>query len=235
MAIKNFLTHKTLYKYLGIYCLCILVMTLIAILGAYVPKETGNLIFNENGVIESVTVLFYALCLIMMARWYGVESLFNKWYIYILLLALPLRELDFDKKFTTLGILKSKFFFSDLTTMTEKIIAGFVLLTILAAVLFVIKNHTKSFFINVLKLKPAEWAMGFGFGMMIISKTIDGVERKLASFNISISEDSNILVNRCEEIYEIAIPLAFLYAIYLYSDAHLKAHTKKQQAKEKNT
>ena len=50
----------------------------------------------------------------------------------------------------------------------------------------------------------------------VISKTLDGLARKLSSFGIYIDDSLNIFTSRLEEILELGIPLAFLYAIYLY-------------------
>ena len=60
------------------------------------------------------------------------------------------------------------------------------------------------------------WALGFGFGLMVLAKSVDGIGRKLDTFQLSLTDYSDQLIQRYEEIYELGIPLAFMLSIYLY-------------------
>ena len=66
---------------------------------------------EEGGVIETLSVFGYFLCVLLMllkGKWPYIKK-YN--YFLILVILLGFRELDFHKRFTTMGIFKSKFYF----------------------------------------------------------------------------------------------------------------------------
>lgn len=211
----SYLSHD-FSKYILTALLAFSIKTLVASFSMMLSASSVNFIFLENGLIETTTVIFYSLCIILFVWFHKVKSFTKYWSIVVLLMALALRELDFDKKFTTEGILKSEFLFSADVPMIEKILGGLVLIILIVALIHLIKTQAKPYWHAVWSFKSYAWALGFGFGLMVLAKSVDGIGRKLDTFQLSLTDYSDQLIQRCEEIYELGIPLAFMLSIYLY-------------------
>jgi len=75
---------------------------------------------SEGGVVESLSALGYFVCaalMLLMGGWHYVKKYH---YVFMLVMLFGMRELDFDKRFTTMGIFKSKFYASSDVPMIEK-------------------------------------------------------------------------------------------------------------------
>ena len=108
------------------------IIGLILIYGYSFTWEGSNrdLLLREGGLIESASSLGYFLCaalILYRGRW-----AYLKRYGYFLLLVFlfGFRELDFDKQFTTKGILQMNLYTSQGVPIIEKLI-GLVGITIL--------------------------------------------------------------------------------------------------------
>jgi len=202
---------------LGLYSAIILSLTAIAISAQGLHWKIDRQIFSENGYIENITAFLYLLAIIILFAYGRATSLKSHWYMYIIIAALGLRELDFDKKFTEIGILRSKFLFSPEVSLPAKAIGLCILITLIIAIVTLAKKHLVAFYRGSIKLATPEWALGFGFVMIILSKQIDGFERKIAQFNLTASDQAYKVIHHCEELYELMIPIALILAIVLYS------------------
>ena len=170
----------------------------------------------EGGFIEFGSAFGYFLCAVLLMALGRKPFIVAHYYLLILLACLGMRELDFDKRFTTEGILKSKFLFSDYVPMTEKLIGGLVLVILLFCIFQLAKNHFIPFFRGLFSFCEKEIAIGCGFAFIVISKTIDGAARKLEPFGILLSEEAADIYSYVEEVMELGIPVMFMIAIFVY-------------------
>ena len=99
------------------------------------------LLISEGGIIESLSALGYFISVAAMFYYGGVR--FAKRYHYLIMLTalFGLRELDFDKRFTSMGILKGRFFTSDLVPLEEKFIGAVVVLVLIYIVFRIVKDQ----------------------------------------------------------------------------------------------
>ena len=98
----------------------------------------------------------------------------------------------------------------------EKFVGIAVILLILYSVYILVIRHSKAFLKGLAALNLRSYVVFLALAIAVISKTLDGLARKLLSFGIYIDDSLSIFTSRLEEILELGIPLAFLYAIYLY-------------------
>lgn len=171
---------------------------------------------KEGGVIETLSALGYFLCaLLMIVR--GKWSYIKKYhYFFILVILFGFRELDFDKRFTTMGILKSKFYVSSSVPLSEKLIGLFVIAVLLYIIFSIVKNHYKDFFLNLKKLSPVHIGSLVTFLVLFVSKTLDGLSRKLGDFGFVMDEQLVIYFEAIEEILELGIPLLMISTLLIY-------------------
>jgi len=202
-----------IFKYIAVYLVLLTLMAAIGLGLTILPEPLLTWFFAEHGLIEGLTVLLYGVAICLLFFYGRTASLQSHWYLYALLAALSMRELDFDKKFTTMGILKSRFFFSDSVPAPEKMIAAPILLFLLAAILTWAYKHFTPYIKSVFRPARPAWVLGFGFVLIVLSKTIDGIERKLEDFNIAISVYAVDIFEHIEELYELGIPVAFILAV----------------------
>jgi len=117
------------------------------------------------------------------------------------------RELDFDKAFTPIGILNSRFFLSPDVPLGEKL-AGFIVISILIWSVYKILSQHFGSFLSDLREKTIE-AVGVAivFFLLAFSKSIDGLPRKLQPLGIEVSAETNAFFGALEEVLELGIPI----------------------------
>lgn len=183
---------------------------------------------KENGVIEILSALGYflaALLILIKGKWSYVTKYH---YFFILIIMFGLRELDFDKKFTTMGIFKIKFYLSSSVPTSEKLIGLLVTSFIVYIFITIIKNHSKDFFTKVKTVSPIHIGVLITFLVLLFSKAIDGLARKLGQLNIVIEQQTSIYFEVIEEVLELGIPLLIMATLFIYfSNEKLKIRSKK--------
>ncbi len=177
--------------------------------------------FSEGGIIENATVVAYLACLALMLFGGGLSFLRRYSYLPVLVLLMALRELDFDKRFTAVGILKSRFFFSDQVSLSAKFV-GLGLIFLLAwAVFSLLRHHVFPYigarFHPVLKARPRLFGLtATCFGLIIGSKSVDGLASKLPGLSPAQIADIGLVLMLIEETAELAIPFTIAAVFVLW-------------------
>ena len=194
----------------------IFTITIILILSLVYRIYEYPLWIEEGGVIETLTVFGYFLCALLMllkGRWPYIKK-YN--YFLILVVLFGFRELDFDKRFTTMGIFKTKFYLSSNVPVIEKLIALLVIIILLYIFISIIKNHSQGFFSKIKKKSPVHIGVLITFFILCFSKTIDGIARKLGDLNIFIDKQTSAWFHVIEEVLELGIPLLIISTLFIY-------------------
>ncbi|MEN8199997.1 MAG: hypothetical protein ABFR63_07990 [Thermodesulfobacteriota bacterium] len=184
-----------------LYLMVILTTLLIALIGTR-NEPFGYFLISESGPLQNFTVVGYFIAFLtaLVLQWNKRISL--GYSPAIILLVMGLRELDFHSRFTTMGIMKSRFYISEAVPLQEKIIGGAILLAVAVIVAAFFLRHYRSFW-QALKEKsrPALLTLS-GISFAVISKIIDST--------------SLLIGEALEESMETAIPYLFLAAMLLY-------------------
>jgi len=143
---------------------------------------------KEGGIIETLSVVGYFLCVVFIVIKGGWTYIKKYYYFFILIILFGLRELDFDKRFTTMGIFKSKFYVSSSVPMIEKVMGLLVIAVLLYIVVSIFKNHSQGFFSKIRQLSPVHIGSLITFLTIVFAKSIDGIARKLGYLNIFMDE-----------------------------------------------
>ena len=206
---------KQLVKHdLSINCfwLSLAIVLLISIMGLMTFMDTDEQmkLLTEHGLFESLTVYLYILCLVLIFIFWSWKKIISKWYLSALIILFVLRELDYDKVHFTHGVLKSRQYFSDLVGFPELIASISILIFIVLVLGSIIIREKDSFIKGVKSLKQSQLAILASIILIIVTKTIDGAERK---FGIDLTASYERLALIIEEVGEMGIPIMFAVAI----------------------
>lgn len=170
-------------------------------------ESVEDVLLSESGLIERASAIGYFACALFMLLKGGAEFVRTRGYFIVLVTLFGCRELDFDKAFTTIGILKSRFFVSPDVPAGEKV-AGFIVVAILIWAVYKILSQHFAGFLSDLRNKTAE-AVGVTivFFLLAFSKSIDGLPRKLQPLGIDVSADISAFFGALEEVLELGIPI----------------------------
>ena len=193
---------------LGLLILCGLVLNL--------GERHGLLRMGESGPIEVASAVGYFVCVLYMIARGGRDFLVSRGYFVVLTLLFGFRELDFDKAFTTMGILKSRFYLSTDVPLQEKVIGLLVIALIFWTVFQLLRNHFVEFLQGLKQRAPVALGVALIFFLLAFSKSIDGLARKLKPFGIETSAEVSRWAGSVEEVLELGIPIYMVLTFHAW-------------------
>lgn len=176
-----------------------------------INSDLRDAIIKEGGAVESLSAIGYFICAILLLL-IGRDHK-SCWYIMFILFVFGLREMDFHARFTTMSLLKTKFYLSPDVPVMEKVIGAIVILLLLYSFFHLVKNHFRDLMNAIKQMEPYAIGVLFGILLLFLTETLDGLARKLASIDITIGDDMSRLSSTIEETLEFGIPLMFMIAI----------------------
>lgn len=174
----------------------------------------AQFLLSESGPIEQASALGYFLCALYMLLHGGGEFLKKYSYLIVLVTLFGFRELDFDKRFTTMGILKSRFYLSPDVGLFEKVIGALIIALLLWAIVKTVKHHATSTLKGLKRLNERAVGVIAIFALVTVSKSIDGLARKLKPFGIETSNDVSFVASAVEEVMELGIPILMIIVFH---------------------
>lgn len=195
--------------HLGLYLGLCFIFLIIGFL-PFLDVEQQKKLLTEGGLFESFTVYLYIFCLILICVSWPLQKVLSNWYLSALIILFALRELDYDKAHFTHGVLKSRQYFSDLVGLPELLVSIVVLIFIFSVLLFIVLKERNNFIKGVINFEQSQLAVLASIILIIVTKTIDGAERK---FGIDLSPAGERFALIVEEVGEMGIPIMFAIAI----------------------
>lgn len=193
--------------YFRIYAILSTSLILLTAVITYLGPGKANFLLGEAGPIERASAIGYFLCAGYMIVSGGRKFVKRYNYIIVLVTLFGFRELDFDKRFTTMGILKSRFYLSSEVSPIEKLMGLMVIALLLWAVIKIVRNHLASTIANVVEFNERAVGLVMIFVLLAVSKSIDGMARKLKPFGVETSQQVSFLASSIEEVMELGIPI----------------------------
>ena len=147
----------------------------------------------------------------------GKLAYFKRHYdLFFLIILFMLRELDFDKQFTTMGLFKSKFFISNSVPLVEKTIGAIIILLLLYVVFSIIYRYSKEFWFGLKNHSIISFGALIVVTLLVVSKSLDGIDRKLKGVGVEIGDRASMHASAVEEILELSIPIILLITLSAY-------------------
>lgn len=202
------------------YGVCLVGLVILFVFSTTLNDDSRKLLLKEGGPVEVASAVLYLVC-VAYALFKGGVVYFKKYpYFVTIPLVFALRELDFGKRFTTVGLLKSKFVFSPLVPLHEKLIGIPILVLIALMLVLMFKNHLREFWAEFRKGSAVGIGMALMIGLIVVSKSLDGLERKCNSLGLAISPLIAKYSSVAEEILELGIPVIMLLLFSHYFNHH---------------
>ncbi len=203
-------------RYLRAYAVLALGLLLLCGLVLNLGDRHGQVLMGESGPIEVASAVGYFACVLYMIARGGRDFLVSRGYFVVLTLLFGFRELDFDKAFTTMGILKSRFYLSSDVPIPEKVIGLLVIALIFWTVFQLLRNHFVEFLQGLKQRAPVALGVGLIFFLLAFSKSIDGLARKLKPFGIETSAEVSRWAGSVEEVLELGIPIYMVLTFHAW-------------------
>lgn len=206
---------QLLYAYVTVMFVLLALFTVSTVLDDAARKA----LLSEDGPVEIVSAALYFVCVGYVLLKGGLAFL-RRWpYFVVIPLLFGMRELDFDKRFTTIGVLKSKFYVSPLEPLQTKLIVIALGLAVIYLVVLMMRNHLKDFWVSLRTGSPFGYGVALVLAMLVVSKSLDGLERKCNSIGLAVAPLLAKYSSVAEEIIELGIPviMLLLFAHYFKS------------------
>ncbi len=186
--------------------LCALFALVVMLCDAVIAPGAAPL--REGGGVEMASALLYAVPLALVVRGGGGRQ--GTWMTPVLLAAMAMRELDFDKRFTSEGLLSIKILTRD-TALAEKLLGLLVWAVLVTALVLILRRRGPALWRGIADRAP--WALYVAGGLVLaaVSKSLDGLGRKLDPV-MDVPGAVNALAGRVEEALELGIPIHFAMA-----------------------
>ncbi len=184
------------------------------------PPEITLAMIREGGLVEVLSAVgYFSAIIFLLVPAYRKKVNVGCSTGFILLL-FGMRELDFHRRFTTMGIFKTKFFVSSVVPLAEKIVISLILVCLLIFVILYLRKNSVLFFKRLREKVEYAILIAAGIGLMVFSKFMDSYSEPLKRIFILFYDDPDFLARIIEETCEMAIPVIFILAIihYRYSE-----------------
>jgi hypothetical protein len=178
----------------------------IAVLAASLMSvSTAHGILVEGGPVETVSALVQVAtaltALWLMRRHRGLFGL-----IALAAALMAARELDLHHAFTTHGIFSAKEFSRPEVPLAEKLLAGFALALVLAALVWTPILYRREIARLVRERAAAIWGIGTIVLLLPVLKMFDSLPRILRELGMPLGDEGLKYLLALEEIGELAIP-----------------------------
>lgn len=194
----------------GLSCM----IALLVVLTSLVFTNDTYALFREGGPIEGMSAAFWFVAALWLSVYLIRQRRGALWHLAVLLWAAGMRELDMDKAYTQDGILQLRLYSGDAPALQKLIGAAIVLLILTAAIRLLIRD-LPGFLRRIPALRANEWLVILIIELLFISKSIDGLGRKLAPFGVEISDWTSDFAGRAEEAMELFAAIFVLQVVVL--------------------
>ncbi|WP_316013759.1 hypothetical protein [Roseobacter sp. HKCCA0434] len=167
-------------------------------------------ILHEGGGVELASATLYFVGVALRLHLRGLAD----WQVPVAMLFMGLRELDFDKAFTSEGVFQLRLYSGD-NPIWEKAIGLVVVIVLLVALYRLARYQLPAWVRGVLSLRLWAWTFGIAGFLGVVSKTFDGLARKLEPLGIEISEALSRGTSRTEEALELWLAILIVQVVVL--------------------
>lgn len=169
---------------------------------------------HEDGPVEKASAVLWGGCALIALYFLPLHQLRSTWQIPAGFALLGARELDFDKRFLSEGILQARLYTGD-APLWEKAIGLAVVAVILLTAIRLLR-HGGPQVLAALKAGAAwAWSAVGALALLVVSKSIDGIDRKLDDFGIELSAGVVERAMVAEELMELTGATLVVWAVCL--------------------
>lgn len=194
----------------------LLSVTVAAIFFDLARAETVKDMFREDRAIESLSALWL---MVAAGAWVllGADDRGGRqWHVPVLLAMMGLRELDFDKRFLSEGILQLRLY-SGPSPLWEKAL-GLAVIALVLVCLWRLARISLPRWLAGMRQNAAPSLLAAGaVATLIVAKTIDGLGRKLEPFGVTLDAQLVQRLGRIEEMMEFGAAVLLVQAVVCFA------------------
>lgn len=171
----------------------------------------------ENGMIESLTVFFYVVAILVVIFAGTQMKGSTKCALVIMLAYMCMREMDLHKSVSSESILKSRFWLGAHIPVTDKLLAILILLPVLWMLFYFIRHCARTFFRELFNKEGHAITILVFFIVLGISKCIDRSLNVLTElYKMHFPDWLIALQVSQEEFLECLLPILIIVACWQY-------------------
>ncbi len=178
--------------------------------------------FAEGATVERSTtaVLFLTAATFLVAL--VARGWRSRWHLVAVLVLLGLREMDFDKAFLSEGILQLRLYTGD-APIVEKLAGAAVVAMIAWLMLRLIRRDLPAWLRGLRDRRQMPLLLLAAGIAVVVAKTLDGLQRKLSPFGVTLPPGAPRIFAALEESLELGFALALLVAVLLWWQGNARA------------
>lgn len=192
--------------------LCFVVTVTVFVSLLVLDDTQQRALLQEGGVLETMSALLYLVAIALLLPFHK-----TLWPFILVLAVFCAREFDLDKLLFTEGLFKSRQYIGNSVPLGEKLISGCILLAICVASALTVLRGARGFLRRLIQGDGVAICVLLGIFLAGTSKITDGLGRKLASFDIIISEWTELAALTYEEVAEFGMALSFTVAAFAFT------------------
>lgn len=170
--------------------------------GDLLMHETVSEIFKEGHSVEATSVTILVAAAVFWVFGNGCLTK-GEWHVPLILILMALRELDFDKRFTSEGILQLRLYTGS-APLWEKAAGFAVVVLILVCLIRLAWLNLPQWWRGLQQGAESAWVATGAALLIVIAKSMDGLDRKLAPLGMTLTTEMNTIAGRLEELLELA-------------------------------
>ena len=183
--------------------------------------ESVSEIFKEGHSVEAISVV----TLIAAAAFWWIAHgrlIGREWHIPVILILMALRELDVDKRFTSEGVLQLRLYTGP-SPLWQKAVGLAVVALILVCIWRLVRFTLPRCWRGLQRGVGLAWLATGATVLIVIAKSMDGLDRKLAPLGITFDPAVGIKAGRLEEMLELAAYTMLAQAVVYVAQSHTLA------------
>lgn len=186
-------------------------VTLALLGGDLLMHETVSEIFKEGQAVETLSVVILVAAAAFW--WFSHRGMTGReWHIPAILILMALRELDLDKRLTSEGVLQLRLY-SGPSPLWEKVAGLAVVAMILVCAWRLLRMTLPRCWQGLRQGAGSAWLAVGAAVLIVIAKSMDGLDRKLAPLGITVDPMVGARAGRLEEMLELAAYIMLAQAV----------------------
>ena len=198
--------------------MAILLMFVLGLMAVYFRANGVNTFFDDGYFCDTVTYTFYFAVFFALLLFFGdFKGKCLTWGVLLFLdIAAILREAGIQHWLTTTDTtaIKLRFFTNPKNPLSEKIVAGILILIVISAILYLIIKYAPRIWLGFWKKEPMYWSICTLCGMGVVSKIADRFHGNWFKYTGEhLSDEAYFFSIMIEETSEASLPLMALIAL----------------------
>jgi len=196
-----------------IYAAIVLVIIGLIVYLHLIPAERTEALLQEHGIVEMLSALAWALAaMVLVGDGLKRRSRLSLYGSVVLLFA-TLRELDFQKHFTSSSVFRLTYYFRNEAPLLERALAAIFVIAVLAITIRFVVLAARPFRRQLKDRHPPALALGVLIILLPCTKLLDRIPDLARKAGAPFGVSTKASISICEEVMEMGVAVGALCAV----------------------